>query len=160
MPIENVRVHRDARLLARFVRPHQDTLGLSVPAKMQWVLEAVGRPRIYAAALAAGVTRPFGFRGMFYRIAGDPAREIDGGVTPYEGRLFPPFESGEAQSICNELEEKLDTGVAIVDINDFGGTIRATSRRALPARALMAALADNPLRQRSTGIPLVLVRPA
>lgn len=53
----------DARLLVRFVRPHDDTLGLSVPTKVQWVLDTVGRPRIYGAALAAAVTGEVGAQG-------------------------------------------------------------------------------------------------
>lgn len=160
VPADQVRVAFDARLLARFVRTHHDTLGLSVPMKMQWVLETVGRPRTYGAAAAAAVTRLFGVKGTFYQLAGAPAREIDGGTVPYEDRLFPPFAPDEAALLCRELEAKLDTGVAIVDINDFGGSIRAASARALPAHTLVRALGDNPLRQRSSGLPFALVRPA
>ncbi len=149
----------DARLLSRFVRTHHSTYGLSTPTKMEWVLQTVGRPRIFTAAAAAAVTRVFGVRGTFYRIAGPPARDIDGGISPYEDRLFPPLDSETAEQICNELEAKIGTGVTIVDINDFGGTVRAVSKAALPVELVTGALADNPLRQRVTSTPFALIRP-
>ncbi|WP_020577172.1 hypothetical protein [Actinopolymorpha alba] len=159
IPVEKVPISRDARFLSRFVRPHHDTLGLSIPVKMEWVLRQIGRPRVYAAALVAGMTRPFGLKGMFFHVAGDLARTVDGGTPPYDHLLFPPFPVDDATTLCAELEAKLDSGVAIVDINDFGGSVRAVSPRALPADILARVLADNPLGQRSTGRPFVLVRP-
>jgi hypothetical protein len=105
------------------------------------------------------LTRPFGHWGTFYRFAGEPARDVDGGSPPYRDRLFPPFDPDTATALCNELEAKLDTGVAIVDINDFGGSIRAVSNKALPAETLLRVLADNPLGQGSASTPFALVRP-
>ncbi|MGW0231993.1 hypothetical protein ACWDWO_27105 [Actinopolymorpha singaporensis] len=156
--VESFQPRWDARLLARFVRPHHDTLGLSIPSKMQWVLHTVGRPRIYTAAVAAAVTRLFGVQGTFYRIAGDPARQIDGGCPPYQDRLLPPFHPAEAVELCNELQTKLGNPVAIADINDFGGSIRAVSSRSLPATTLKRVLADNPMGQLRRGTPFILVR--
>ena len=54
----------------------------------------------------------------------------------------------------------VDIGVSIVDLNDFGGSIRAVSPRSLSAETLAAVLSDNPLGQRLTSTPFVLVRPA
>ena len=126
---------------------------------MQYVLDQVGWPRICAAAAVSAVTRPLGIRGVFYRIAGSVARDVDGGRPPYEDRLIPPLPGLEAAMMCADLERLLGVGVAIVDINDFGGSIRATSPKAIPALTLARILADNPLRQRLTGTPLALVRP-
>jgi hypothetical protein len=61
--------------------------------------------------------------------------------------------------MCTDLEKLLGVGVAIVDLNDFGGSVRATSPHAVPAATLARVLADNPLGQRVTGTPLALVRP-
>jgi F420-0:gamma-glutamyl ligase len=160
IPTGSVRVGWEARLLSRFIRTHHDTLGLSVPVKMAWVVQNVGRARVFAAAAAAALTRPFGVRGTFYRVAGDPARQIDGGSPPHADRLFPPLERAVAAEICEEMEAKLGTGVAIVDINDFGGSIRGVSKTALPERILAGVLADNPLRQKMTGTPFAIVRPS
>lgn len=150
---------RLARLLARLVRPREGSRGLSVPEKMEYVRGAVGSPRVVAAALASAVTRPLGVHGVFYRIAGDVARDLDGGRPPYEQLLLPPLPAVDAERLCAELEAGLGVGVAVVDLNDFGGSIRAASTRALPARVLFEVLADNPLRQRLTGTPFVIVRP-
>jgi hypothetical protein len=160
VPVEAVRVGWDAKLLSRFIRPHHDTLGLSVPVKMAWVVQNVGRVRVFAAAAAAAMTRPFGIRGTFYRWAGDLARQIDGGSPPHADRLFPPLDGTVAGALCDELEAKLAVGVAIVDINDFGGSIRGVSKGALPAGILRDILADNPLRQKATGTPVAIVRPS
>ena len=157
--IDSVRVGPLARLLARSVRPRQGSRGISVPEKMQYVVDQVGWPRMCAAAAASAVTRPLGIGGVFYRIAGSVARDVDGGRPPYEERLIPPVPCLEAAMMCADLEGLLGVGVAIVDLNDYGGSIRATSPMAVPAETLARILADNPLRQRLTGTPLALVRP-
>jgi hypothetical protein len=159
VPITAVRPGRIARILARWVRPRAGSRGLSVPAKMQYVLRSVSALRVLVAVVASAVTRPLGLRGVFYRVAGPIARDLDGGRPPYEHLLFPPLPRGNAAAICAQLETGLGVGVAIVDLNDFGGTIRAVSPRSLPAATLAAALDDNPLRQRLTGTPFGVVRP-
>jgi hypothetical protein len=98
--------------------------------------------------------------GAFYRMAGPIARDVDGGRPPYEHVLFPPFETKVAQRLCADLERALDIGVSIVDLNDYGGSIRAVSPRSLSAQTLRTVLGDNPLGQRLTSTPFVLVRPA
>jgi hypothetical protein len=159
VPVDAVQVSRLARLLARSVRPRQGSRGLSVPEKMAYVVHAVGTGRMLAAAVAGAVTRPLGVRGVFYRIAGPVARDLDGCRAPYEQLLFPPLPPAVADDLCGELERALGVGVAIVDLNDFGGSIRAVSPTALRADTLLAVLADNPLRQRLTGTPFGIVRP-
>lgn len=159
VPIDAVRVGALARLLARSVHPRAGSRGLSVPEKMQYVVDQMGWPRMCAAAALAAVTRPLGISGAFYRVAGSVARDVDGGRPPYEDRLFPPLPELEAAQMCTDLEKVLGVGVAVVDLNDFGGSVRATSPGAVPAETLVRVLADNPLGQRLTGTPLALIRP-
>ncbi len=159
LPLRNVRVGGTARQLARFVQPRSGSRGLSVPAKMQFVLDDVGWIRLVFAACASAATRPVGWRGVFYRVAGPIARDIDGGRPPYEHRLFPPLPPEEAAALCADLEQDLGAGVAIIDMNDFGGSIRARSPRALPVSQLRRAVSDNPLGQRLRGTPFAVVRP-
>ena len=158
--INTVQPGRLARMLARHVRPRTDSRGLAVPEKMEYVVRTVGLRRIIPATLGCAVTRPFGMHGTFYRIAGPVARDVDGGRPPYEHVLFPPLDTKVAQGICADLERAVDIGVSIVDLNDFGGSIRAVSPRSLSAETLAAVLSDNPLGQRLTSTPFVLVRPA
>ena len=157
--INTVRPGRLARMLAGHVRPRTDSRafgrgedGVRRPYRR---LKA-GHPRGNRGAL----TRPLGMHGAFYRIAGPIARDIDGGRPPYEHVIFPPLDTKVAQGICADLERALDIGVSIVDLNDFGGSIRAVSPRSLSAETLAAVLSDNPLGQRLTCTPFVLVRPA
>jgi hypothetical protein len=127
---------------------------------MEYVVRTVGYPRILAAAVSTALTRPFGMHGTFYRMAGSVARDVDGGRPPYEHVLFPPLDTKVAERMCADLERALDIGVSIVDLNDYGGSIRAVSPRSLSAKTLEAVLGDNPLGQRLTSTPFVLVRPA
>jgi F420-0:gamma-glutamyl ligase len=158
--IDAMKPCRLARFLAAHVRPRTDSKGLAVPEKMEYVLRAVGLRRIIPAAIGSAVTRPLRMRGTFYRVAGPIARDIDGGRPPYEHVLFPPLDPKVAQNICVDLEQVLDIGVSIVDLNDFGGSIRAVSPGSLSEKTLAAVLRDNPLGQRLTSTPFVLVRPA
>jgi hypothetical protein len=158
--IDTVQPGRLARFLSAHVKPRTDSKGLAVPEKMQYVVRTVGLWRIITAAIGSAVTRPFGMHGTFYRLAGSVARDVDGGRPPYENVLFPPFDTKDAQKICADLERALDIGVSIVDLNDYGGSIRAVSPRSLSQETLLAVLSDNPLRQRLTSTPFVLVRPA
>jgi hypothetical protein len=160
--ISNMRPGRLARMLASHVRPRgEHARGLSVPEKMEYVLRTVGLSRIILAAIGGALTRPFGISGTFYRLAGPIARDVDGGPhTAYEHMLFPPLDPEVAQGICADLERALDIGVSIVDLNDFGGSIRAVSPRSLSKETLAAVLSDNPLGQHLRSTPFVLVRPA
>jgi F420-0:gamma-glutamyl ligase len=158
--IDTMRPGRLARLLAGHVRCRTDSRGLSVPEKMEYVIRTIGSGRAIAAAVCGAVTRSLGMRGTFYRLAGPIARDIDGGRPPYEHLLFPPLDTSVAQQICADLERALDIGVGIVDLNDYGGSIRAVSEKSLPAATLAAVLGDNPMGQRRRGTPFVIVRAA
>jgi F420-0:gamma-glutamyl ligase len=159
--INTVQPGRLARMLAAYVRPRgEHARGLSVPEKMEYVIHTVGLWRVIAAAVGGALTRPLGMRGTFYKIAGPIARDVDGGPhTAYEHVLLPALDTKVAQRICDDLERALDIGVSIVDLNDFGGSIRAVSSRSLPAETLASVLSDNPLGQHLTSTPFVLVRP-
>lgn len=158
VPISDYPPGRMARLLAGSVKPRFGSRGLSVPEKMEFVIQSIGLPRIMLAAVVWALTRRLGRRGDFYRIAGSVARDLDGGRPPYEQVLFPPLKPETATRICNRLERELGCAVAIIDLNDYGGSIRGTSAGAGPVDTLLDALADNPLGQRSTGTPFGVLR--
>jgi hypothetical protein len=157
--ISSMEPGRLARFLAAHVRPRTDSKGLAVPEKMEYVVRTLGLRRIIPAAIGSAVTRPLHLRGTFYRIAGPVARDVDGGRPPYEHVLFPPLDTTVAKKICTDLEQALDIGVSIVDLNDYGGSIRAVSPRSLCEKTLATVLSDNPLGQRLRSTPFVLVRP-
>lgn len=159
VPVDSVRPGRLAHFLVRHVHPRPGSRGLSVPEKMQYVLDRTGRLRVLLAAAASAVSRPLGWHGLFYRVAGSLARDLDGGRPPYEHLLFPPLGRLDGQGLANELERQLGVGVAIVDLNDYGGSIRAASASAVRPYHLQALLRDNPLGQRAASTPAGLLRP-
>lgn len=148
-----------ANLLVRFVRPRPGSRGISVPEKMEFLVRHVGAPRLLAACAASAVTRPFGLRGMFYRVAGPLSRDLDGGRPPFEHLLFPPLTEPEARIICQDLQHTLGCGVAIVDINDFGGSVRGRSSMAPAMDDIFRLLRDNPMGQRDQRTPLAVLMP-
>lgn len=157
MPLAEVVVTPFAARLARMVRPRGDSKGLSVPQKMQHVVDAVGRPRVLAAITAAGLTRPFGINGAFYVVAGWRARAVDGGRPPFESLLLPPLDPAFALLTARSLEAATGFNVAVVDINDRGGSVRAVSGGPMTSRRLRRILHDNPMGQRDARTPIGLV---
>lgn len=155
---DRVRAGWLARLLAATVRPVGNSRGLSVPEKMQYVLDHAGRPRVLAAALAAAITRPLGVAGAFYRVAGPLARDLDGARGAYADSLLPPLTPGEAQLLAHHLAVRLGMPVAIVDVNDRGGSVRGCSPGCPPTAELLAVLADNPLGHCEQSTPAILLR--
>ena len=158
VPASNVRPGRLARFLAARVQPIQGSRGLSIPEKMQLVAHTVGTGRVLVAAVAGALTRPFGLHGVFYLIAGRFARDLDGMRPPYEDVLLPPLSSEEAHGLVERLTCDLGVPVAIVDINDRGGSIRAITGSGISADLLRRILHDNPLGQRTQSTPMGLVR--
>ena len=84
---DKIKPGRLARFLVRFVTKSPYGIGLGSPETMQLAVEEVGTLRIIFAALIAAITKPFGLKGFFYRIAGAQARGIDGPVS----YTIPPY---------------------------------------------------------------------
>ncbi len=159
LPLADYRAGWLARLLARMVRPRPGSRGISVPEKMQYILEHVGVPRVLLACAATAVTRPFGVHGAFYRVAGTLARDLDGGRPPFEHLLFPPLDDAAAREVCDEIATHLGVPVVIADLNDFGGSIRARTDDAPDLETLLRVLSGNPLGQRDTRTPFAVLTP-
>jgi F420-0:gamma-glutamyl ligase len=151
---------RLATFAARHIRPIGDSRGLSIPEKMQLVIDMAGRWRILLAGAVAAATRPLGIHGPFYIVAGYVARSMDGMRPPYGDVLLPPLPPRTARSIAEQLKTEIGHPVAIVDINDRGGSVRAVAGSAMPKRLLAAVLADNPLGQRDQATPILVVHRA
>ena len=127
---------------------------------MQLVIDMVGSWRVVLAAAVAGAARPLGIHGPFYIVAGYVARSMDGMRPPYVDVLLPPLPPRTARSIAEQLTMEIGHPVAIVDINDRGGSVRAVAGSAMPKRLLAAVLADNPMGQRDRATPIVVVHRA
>ena len=57
-----------------------------------------------------------------------------------------------------DISETIKAQVAIVDINDLGGSILGTSQRDMDRNTLLGILKDNPLGQSSEQTPIGIIR--
>ena len=152
-----------ARFLSKYVTRTSYGIGLGMPETMEMALRECGTPRILFAAAVSAVTKLFGRRGDFYRIAGDKARAIDG---PTSGTI-PPYNKAvvlgpeRPTEVAAHLKTLLgvDAEVAVVDINDIGGNILGSTLDKPGEQRLVRILSDNPLGQGRESTPLGVVRP-
>ena len=75
-----------ANTLSKFVTKTPYGIGLGSPWTMELAIGEVGLTRILFASICAVLTKPFGMKGVFYHVAGQAARSIDG---PTECSMYP-----------------------------------------------------------------------
>ncbi len=159
-PVEEVHARPLARLLARFVGRSASGIGLGIPATMELAVREAGAPRILVATLAAAVTKPFGVKGTFYRVAGPAVRAIDGPtrgtIPPYDGHA--KMGPNDPEGVASALATALGVRVAIIDANDIGVNVLGTSAH-VDAALVESLLRDNPLGQGAQQTPVALLRP-
>ena len=164
-PIDEVQPTALAKLLARFVGKTPVGIGLGMPQTMQLAIEEVGALRILFAAVAAALTRPFGIRGVFYRIAGPQASAIDGPtpgtLPPYNthAKKAPADPDGVARALSKALSAAAggSVAVAVVDANDIGVNVLGASA-GVDRGLLVELFRDNPLGQGHQQTPIALIR--
>jgi len=164
-PVTEVKPRRLARLLSRFVKRTASGIGLGIPATMELALREVGTGRILVATAASAVTRPFGVKGVFYRVAGARVAAIDGPtagtIPPYNthAKLPPADPNGVAGELAGALSAQADgrVSVAIIDANDIGAVVLGATPD-VDRDGLVALLRDNPLGQGEESTPVLLVR--
>lgn len=162
--VEEIQPRRLALFLSKYVTRTPYGIGLGMPETMEMALRECGTPRILLAAAVSAVTKAFGRKGDFYRIAGDKARAIDG---PTSGTI-PPYNKAvvlgpeRPREVAQRLKALLGSvcEVAVVDINDLGGNILGSTVDKATERRLLAILKDNPLGQGHQSTPLGIVRTA
>lgn len=162
--VEEIQPRRLALFLSKYVTRTPYGIGLGMPETMEMALRECGTPRILLAAAVSAVTKAFGRKGDFYRIAGDKARAIDG---PTSGTI-PPYNKAvvlgpeRPREVAQRLKTLLGSvcEVAVVDINDLGGNILGSTVDKATERRLLAILKDNPLGQGHQSTPLGIVRAA
>ena len=162
--LNEITPRRLALFLSRYVTRTPHGIGLGMPETMEMALRECGTVRILFAAAVSAVTKAFGRKGDFYRIAGDKARAIDG---PTDGTI-PPYNEAvvlgpdRPDDVARHLKTMLGGApeVAVVDINDLGGNILGSTLDRAGDRRLVAILKDNPLGQGHESTPLGVVRRA
>lgn len=160
--LEQIRPRRLARFLSKYVTRTSYGIGLGMPETMEMALRECGTPRILLAAAVSAVTKLFGRRGDFYRVAGYKARSIDGPTS----HTIPPYNTAvvlgpeKPKQVARHLQSLLPVpaDVAVVDINDIGGNILGSTLDHAGEKRLVAILKDNPLGQGHESTPLGIVR--
>jgi len=129
---------------------------------MQLAVKEAGACRILFAAFASAVTKPFGMKGVFYRVVGKNINAIDGPCA----YTLPPYNEyaklGPARpnEVAKELSQELGCGVVIIDANDLGVAILGRSSQDISEDFCKKAFKDNPLGQTNEQTPLCIVRKA
>ncbi len=158
--ISEIRPSRLARVLSRFVYRSPYGIGLGSPWTMQLAIEEVGVLRLLVAAACSALTKPFGIRGVFYRIAGTAARAIDGPcdctIPPYNH--FAKKAPKDPDRVARRIAGLLGCGVVIIDANDLGVEVLGKSSSSIPTLFCKQVFRDNPLGQSRESTPLCVVR--
>ncbi len=164
-PLASVKASWLARTLSTFVLKTPVGIGLGSPQTMQLAIEEVGVVRILVAAIIGGLGKMIGVRGLFYIVAGNGARSIDGAVS----YALPPYNTyvskgpARAEEVAEKIAEALAlsgverVAVAIVDANDLGVNILGASR-GVDKKFVARAIKDNPLGQSDEQTPIGIIR--
>lgn len=160
--LDEIQPRRLARFLSKYVTRTSYGIGLGMPETMEMALRECGTPRILLAAAVSAVTKLFGRRGDFYRVAGYKARSIDGPTA----HTIPPYNTAvvlgpeKPKQVARHVQSLLGVRaeVAVVDINDIGGNILGSTLDGAGERRLVSILKDNPLGQGHESTPLGIVR--
>lgn len=160
--LDEIQPRKLALFLSKYVTRTPYGIGLGMPETMEMALRECGTIRILFAAAVSAVTKAFGRKGDFYRIAGDKARAIDG---PTSGTI-PPYNKAvvlgpeRPREVAAHLKKLLGDvcQVAVVDINDLGGNILGSTLDRATEKRLVTILKDNPLGQGHQSTPLGVIR--
>jgi hypothetical protein len=150
-----------AKFLVKFVKKWPNDHGFAVAEKMQVAILEQGLPRILLAAGLSAITKPFGIKGVFYRVAGGNISQIDG----FGPGTFPPFDKlgvlapKNPNQACKKIEQKFGFPVLIVDGNNIGVEVLGRGDLCpLTNQQIRKLIADNPQGQGKEGTPIIVLR--
>ena len=160
IPEHKIKIGLLAKLIWRGVRKVSYGVGLRSPASMQCAIDEAGKLRILIAGFVGFIGKVLGFKGVFYRIAGMQAALIDAAHTtpipPYQdcvikGPLHP-------EKVASQIKEKFGCEVAIMDVNDIGGSWAIAYTEGIDKKIIEAIMKDNPLGQSDELTPIGIIR--
>jgi F420-0:gamma-glutamyl ligase len=158
--IKDIKVSFLAKILWRFVKKVPYGTGLRNPYSMECAIKECGKIRILVAAIFGGFTKLLGRRGDFYRIAGKQAAMIDAPYTSgikeyYECVIMGPK---DPDKVAKKISKHFSLPVAIVDVNDIGGSWVVGASNNVNRKLIEEILKDNPAGQGDEMTPLVIIR--
>lgn len=161
-PIKDIKPSWLAKFLVKFVHKSPYGIGLGSPWTMELAIREAGVLRILLGALLSALTKPFGIKGVFYKVVGKNVNAIDGPcdytLPPYNeyAKLGPLKPNKVALEIKEALGGKNE--VVIIDANDLGVNVLGKSSKDLSDDFLEKVFRDNPLGQAFEQTPLCIVR--
>ncbi len=152
-----------ANFLWRFAGINHTGVGMHEPYKLQLVIDLVGLPRVLLAAFLSAITKPFGVKGVFYRVCGKGVGGIDGFYTRSSFELYHQLaliNPENAEELCQELSQETGIPVILMDANDIQqDQLGKSSNTPLTDSQIQDAMADNPRGQGDELTPFILIRP-
>lgn len=152
-----------ANLLWRFAAINHTGVGMHEPYKLQLVIDMVGLPRVLLAVICSALTKPFGIKGVFYRVCGQGVGGIDGFYTRSSFELYHRLaliNPENAGGLCEELAKETGIPVVLMDANDLQrDQLGKSGNMPLSDEQLQDAMADNPSGQGDELTPFILIRP-
>lgn len=152
-----------AKFMARFAGINSTGVGMHEPYKLQLVIDMCGLPRVLLAAFVSAVTRPFGIKGLFYKICGKGVGGIDGF---YFRSSFDRYKSlalinpDNPVELCNAMTKETGIPTVIMDANDIDqNQLGKCDGFPLTDDEIQDAMKDNPSGQGGELTPLILIRP-
>ncbi len=159
-PIKDIHPSWLAKLLVRFVHKSPYGIGLGSPWTMELALCEAGAPRMLLAAAASALTKPFGMRGIFYKVVGNNINAIDGPCS----YTLPPYNEyaklgpAKPDKVAREISATIGCPVVIIDANDLGVVVLGKSDASISSALCGEIFKDNPLGQSTEQTPLCIVR--
>lgn len=160
---KDVKVGFFARVLSKFATSNNHGIAMDEPYKLQLAINLAGLPRILLACVCSAITKLFGIRGVFYKIAGNDIGGIDGF---YMDSAFEIYQNiavlnpRDPAKVCDEIYENFSIPCMIVDANDLSIEILGTSACFADTDHdyLKSLIWDNPAGQSCELTPFILMR--
>lgn len=158
--IKDIKVGFLASVLWRFVSKVNYGIGLRSPTSMQCAIDEAGHLRIIIAAFVSVVTKVFGAKGFFYRVAGEQVALIDAANTS----PIPPYDKCvikgpvRVKEFVDKVYKTLGHKTAVMDINDIGGVWMLEGSEGLSKDFMESVMSGNPQGQGDELTPICLIR--
>lgn len=152
-----------AKFLSKFASSNNHGVAMDEPYKLQLAINMAGLPRILFACFCSAVTKLFGVKGVFYKIAGHDIDGIDGFYMHSSFDVYHDIallNPREPSKVCNEMQNAFGISAMIVDANDFGVNIlgKSESLDNLSDEFLQSLVKDNPAGQSDELTPFILIK--
>ena len=152
-----------AKFLSRFASSNNHGIAMDEPYKLQLAINLAGLPRILLASFCSAVTKLFGVKGVFYKIAGHGIDGIDGFYMNSSFDLYHDLallNPREPSRVCNDINNAFGINCMIVDANDFEVNIlgKSDSLSGISDEFLKLLIKDNPAGQSDELTPLILIK--